>query len=50
LWSITTFHVDPVLGITTNSRVSSLEEAEAQLRASWSAVREAYGQKEQQRL
>jgi len=41
-WSITAFHVDPGLCITTNDRVPSLDEAKAQFRASWSAVCEAY--------
>jgi hypothetical protein len=47
-WSITAFHVDPALGITTNGRVASLDEAKAQFRASWDKVRLAYKQKEQQ--
>jgi hypothetical protein len=44
-WSITE-HVDPALGIVTNGRVPSLEEAKAQFESSWSKAREA---KEQQR-
>jgi hypothetical protein len=44
-WSITE-HVDPALGIVTNGRVPSLEEAKARFESSWSKVREA---KEQQR-
>jgi hypothetical protein len=36
-WSITE-HVDPALGITTNGRVPSLEEAKAQFESSWSKV------------
>jgi hypothetical protein len=44
-WSITE-HVDPALGIVTNGRVPSLEEAKAQFESSWSKAREA---KEQRR-
>ena len=45
-WSITAFHVDPRLEITTNGRVPTLEEAKARFESSWSKVREASGQKE----
>ena len=45
-WSITAFHVDTALGITTNGRVPTLDEAKARFESSWSKVREA---KEQQR-
>jgi hypothetical protein len=38
-WSIT-LHVDPALGITTNGRVPSLEEAKTRFKSSWSRVRE----------
>ena len=48
-WSITE-HVDPALGITTNGRVPSLDEAKARFRVGWSRVREASKQNEQQRL
>jgi hypothetical protein len=34
-WSITE-HVDPALGLVTNGRVPSLEEAKVRFRASWS--------------
>jgi len=44
-WSITAFHIDPALGITTHDRVPSVDEAKAQFKSSWSAVREAYSQK-----
>jgi hypothetical protein len=47
-WSITAFHVDPALGISTNGRVPTLEEAKARFRASWSRVSEAREQKERQ--
>ena len=46
-WSITAHHVDPALGITTNGRVPSLEEAKAQFESSWSEIRAASEQKEQ---
>jgi hypothetical protein len=46
-WSITE-HVDPALGIVTNGRVPSLEEAKARFESSWSKVRDASKQKEQQ--
>jgi tRNA-dihydrouridine synthase len=42
-WSITE-HVDPALGIITNGRVPSLEEAKERFESSWSKVREAQGQ------
>jgi tRNA-dihydrouridine synthase len=42
-WSITE-HVDPALGIVTNGRVPSLEEAKERFESSWSKVREAQGQ------
>ena len=45
-WSITE-HVDPAHGIVTNDRVSTLDEAKAQFKSSWSKVREAREQKEQ---
>jgi hypothetical protein len=48
-WSIRAFHIDPALGITTNGRAPTLAEAKAQFKLSWSRVREAYSQKEQQR-
>jgi hypothetical protein len=48
-WSITE-HIDPALGIVTNGRVPNLEEAKARFRASWSKVRVASKQKEQQQL
>jgi len=48
-WSITAFHIDPALAITTNGRVPSLAEAKAQFRASCSKVCEASKQKEQRR-
>jgi hypothetical protein len=38
-WSITAFHIDPALGITTNGRVPTLEEAKAQFKSSWEGVR-----------
>jgi len=47
-WSITAFHVDPTLGITTNGRVPTLDEAKAQFQSSWDRVREAYREKENQ--
>jgi hypothetical protein len=40
-WSITAFHVDPTLGINTNGRVPTLEEAKAQFKSSWERVRAA---------
>jgi len=44
------FHIDPALGITTNGRVPSLDQAKAQFRTSWDKVRAAYGQRaEEQR-
>jgi hypothetical protein len=42
-WSITE-HVDPALGIVTNGRVPSLEEAKERFESSWSKVREVQGQ------
>jgi len=48
-WSITE-HADPALGIVTNGRVPTLDEAKAQFKSSWSSVREAREQKEQQQL
>ena len=45
-WSITEY-VDPALGITTNGRVPSLEEAKAHFESSWSKVVEARNEKEQ---
>jgi hypothetical protein len=36
--SITAFHVDPALGIDTNGRVPTLDEAKAQFRSSWNRV------------
>jgi hypothetical protein len=47
-WSITAFHVDPPLEITTNGRVPMLEEAQARFESSWEKVRAASKQKEQQ--
>ena len=47
-WSITAFHIDPRLEITTNGRVPTLEEAKAQFKSSWGRVREAYKQESQQ--
>jgi hypothetical protein len=47
-WSITE-HVDPALGIVTNGRVPSLEEAKVRFRASWSRLSEASSEKDQQR-
>ena len=44
-WSITAFHVDPTLGINTNGRVPTLDEAKAQFESSWRAVGEARHQK-----
>ena len=44
-WSITEY-VDPVLGIATNDRAPTLEEAKARFKSSWSKAREA--NKEQQ--
>ena len=49
-WSITAFHVDPALGITTNGRVPTLDEAKAQFQSSWESVCAASKQKEQQQL
>ena len=46
-WSITA-HVDPALGITTNGRVPSLEEAKAQFESSWSKVSESKQKERQQ--
>jgi hypothetical protein len=46
-WSITVY-VDPALGVTTNGRVPTLEEAKARFRASCSRVSEAREQKERQ--
>jgi hypothetical protein len=40
-WSITDFHIDPALGITTNGRVPTLDEAKAQFKSSWERVRAA---------
>ena len=37
-WSITAFHVDPRLEITTNGRVPTLEEVKAQFKSSWTTV------------
>ena len=37
-WSIT-LHIDLVLGIVTNGRVPSLEEAKTSFKASWGKVR-----------
>ena len=48
-WSITEY-VDPGLGITTNGRAPTLEEAKARFKSTWSKVREAREQKEQQQL
>jgi len=48
-WSITT-QIDPVLGVTTNGRAPTLEEAKARFKSSWSKVRDANKQKEQQQL
>src|SRR4029079_109921 len=45
-WSITAFHVDPALGIATNGRVPTLEEAKAQFQSSWDRVRAARDEKE----
>jgi hypothetical protein len=36
-WSITVY-VDPALGITTNGRVPTLEEAKARFESSWSSA------------
>jgi hypothetical protein len=47
-WSITALHIDPALGIGTNGRVPTLDEAKVQFQSSWSAVIEARKQKEQQ--
>ena len=47
-WSITAFYIDPGLGIATNGRVCSLDEAKASFRSSWGRVREAYKQESQQ--
>jgi len=44
-WSITAFHVDPALGITTNDRVPTLDEAKAEFRKAWSQVRASTEQK-----
>ena len=49
-WSITAFHVDPALGISTNGRVPTLEQAKAAFREAWSKVCEASKQKERRRL
>ena len=46
-WSITVY-VDPALGVTTNGRVPTLEEAKARFKSSWSRVSEAREQKERQ--
>jgi hypothetical protein len=43
-----TEHIDPALGIATNGRVSSLEEAKARFELSWSKVREAQEQQRQE--
>jgi hypothetical protein len=43
-WSITEY-VDPALGIVTNGRVPSLDEAKARFESSWSKVREAQQQR-----
>jgi hypothetical protein len=48
-WSITQ-HIDPALGIVTNGRVPTLDEAKAQFKSRWSKVREAREQKERQQL
>ena len=40
-WSTTAFHVDPALGIATNGRVPTLDEAKARFQSSWTAVVEA---------
>ena len=40
-WSITAFHIDPALGISTNGRVPTLDEAKAQFQSSWTTVIEA---------
>ena len=45
-----TEHVDPALGIVTNDRVPTLEEAKAQFKSSWSKARDANKQKERQQL
>jgi hypothetical protein len=37
-WSITVY-VDPALGVTTNGRVPTLEEAKARFESSWSKCR-----------
>jgi len=47
-WSITAFHIDPALGITTNGRVPTLDQAKARFQSSWGAVVEAHNQKGQQ--
>jgi hypothetical protein len=48
-WSITE-HIDPALGVVTNGRVPTLDEAKAQFKSSWSNVREASKQNKQRRL
>jgi hypothetical protein len=45
-WSVTAFHLDPALGITTNDGVPTLEDAKARFREAWSKVREASEQKQ----
>jgi hypothetical protein len=47
-WSITEY-VDPALGITTNRRTPTLEEAKAQFKPSWSRVREWEQERERQK-
>jgi hypothetical protein len=45
-WSITAFHIDPALGIATNGRMPTLDEAKAQFQSSWDKVRAARDEKE----
>src|SRR4029078_375399 len=41
LWSITAFQIDPALGIATNGRVPTLDEAKARFQSGRTAVVEA---------
>jgi hypothetical protein len=44
-WSITALHIDPALGIATNGRVPTLDEAKAQFKSSWDRVGAARNEK-----
>jgi hypothetical protein len=45
-WSIAPSHIDPALGIATNGRVPTLDEAKTQFQSSWDKVRAARDEKE----